>query len=69
MTVSIEWSGKSYTDQIDNLSEALEAAENHIKEHGFTDETVDEAEAIFAEIAFKDWIEEPYQWVLVFDLT
>ena len=67
MTARIEWTGKSYTDQIDNLSEALDAAEYHIEKHGFTDETFHEAETIFAEIAFEDWMEGPVNWTLIFD--
>ena len=63
----IEWTGKSYTDQIDNLSEALEAAEFHIEKRGYTRETLMEAEDIFAEIAFEDWMEVPDNWSLIFD--
>jgi len=63
----IEWTGKSYTDQIDNLSEALAEADNYIEKHGYTRETLMEAENIFAEIAFEDWVEEPDNWTLIID--
>jgi hypothetical protein len=63
----IEWTGRNYEDQIDNLSEALEAAEFHIEKRGYTRETLMEAEDIFAEIAFEDWMEVPDNWSLIFD--
>jgi hypothetical protein len=62
--LDIEWTGTSYTDQIDNLSEALAAAESYIEGHGFTDETQPQAELIFARIAFEGWMEWPDNWTL-----
>lgn len=32
--INIEWTGKSYTEQIENLSEALDAAAAHIERKG-----------------------------------
>lgn len=63
----IEWTGRNYEDQIDNLSEALDAADSHIEKRGYTRETLMEAENIFAEIAFEDWMEEPDNWTLIID--
>lgn len=63
----IEWTGRNYEDQIDNLSEALDAADSHIEKRGYTRETLMEAEGIFAEIAFEDWVEEPDNWTLIID--
>lgn len=63
----IEWTGRNYEDQIDDLSKALAEAENHIEKHGYTRETLMEAENIFAEIAFEDWMEEPDNWTLIID--
>lgn len=62
--LDIEWTGKSYTDQIDNFKEALDAAQRHCDNHGYSEDHISNASAIFAEIAFEDWHTEPDNWTL-----
>lgn len=62
--LDIEWIGKSYTDKIDNLSEALDVAQRYCEEHGYDLENLTRAENMFAEIAFANWHTIPDSWVL-----
>ena len=63
MQIDIEWSGKSYSSQIDNLDAAFAAALakwRETKDHN-------EAECAFAEMAFAGWRDEPDGWTLIIE--
>lgn len=62
--LAIEWLGESHTDQIDNFSEALAAAQRHCDQHGYSEDHIATASAIFADIAFENWHNEPDNWLL-----
>ena len=65
MGLELEWTGTSYSDQIDNLSDALDAATRYCDEYGYDNENLIEAENIFADLAFPEWHTIPDNWSLI----
>lgn len=70
MQIDIEWTGKSYTDEIDYLDLAFAAARAAFVNASKSTELPDKislAEEAFAQVAFSNWSDEPDNWCLTFE--